>query len=75
MTVEVAQSVHYDWALTGQPQKSCAPVSNWPISIHNWVYIFPSIVLLVRVWLQNIFLVLNKTSVTVVYNIMYVKRL
>ena len=26
-----------------QPQQSCARVSDWPISIHNWVYIFPSV--------------------------------
>ena len=25
-----------------KPQQSCARVSDWPISIHNWVYIFPS---------------------------------
>ena len=30
-------------ALIGQPQQSCARVSDWPISIHNWVYIFPSV--------------------------------
>ena len=30
-------------ALIGQPIQSCARVSDWPISIHNWVYIFPSI--------------------------------
>ena len=23
-----------------QPQQSCARVSNWPISIHTWVYVF-----------------------------------
>ena len=27
----------------GQPIHSCARVSDWPISIHNWVYIFPSV--------------------------------
>ena len=26
----------------GQPQQ-CALVSDWPISIHNWVYMFPSV--------------------------------
>ena len=30
-------------ALTGQPQQSCARVSDWPFSIHNWVYIFPRV--------------------------------
>ena len=29
--------------LIGQPQQLCARVSDWPISIHNWVYIFPCI--------------------------------
>ena len=29
--------------MIGQPQQSCARVSDWPISIHNWVYIFPSV--------------------------------
>ena len=30
-------------ALIGQPQQSCACISDWPIFIHNWVYIFPSV--------------------------------
>ena len=30
-------------ALIGQPQQSCARISDWPISIYNWVYIFPSV--------------------------------
>ena len=27
----------------GLTQQSCARVSDWPISIHDWVYIFPSV--------------------------------
>ena len=27
----------------GQPRQSCARVSDWPFSIHNRVYIFPSV--------------------------------
>ena len=30
-------------ALIGQPIQSCAHASDWPISIHNWVYIFSSV--------------------------------
>ena len=29
--------------MIGQPLQSCARVSDWPISFHNWVYIFRSV--------------------------------
>ena len=30
-------------ALIGQPEQSCARVSDWSVSIYNWVYIFLSV--------------------------------
>ena len=31
------------FAQIGQPRQYCAYVSDWPNSINNWVYIFPSV--------------------------------
>ena len=41
--VQAMSTNHNQAALFGLPQQSCARVSDWPISIHNWVYIFPSV--------------------------------
>ena len=45
----IIQSLSRQAALIGQPRKSRARVSDWPISIHNWVYIFLSVELSIYV--------------------------
>ena len=39
----IGNNLNRQVTLIGQYQQSCARVSGWSISIHNWVYIFPSV--------------------------------
>ena len=39
----IGNTLNRQVALIGQPIQSCARVSDWPISIHNWVCIFLSV--------------------------------
>ena len=39
----IGNTLNRQVAVIGKPIQSCARVSDWPISIQNWVYIFPSV--------------------------------
>ena len=49
MVKSIGNTFNRQMALIGQPIQSCARVSDWPITIHNWVYKFPSVEFLIYV--------------------------